>query len=43
MFHNGSMLLSLRVKEYVQWLQLTAKGLRDALSLECTYGRPRGS
>ena len=23
----------------MQWLQLTAKGFRDALSLECTYGR----
>ncbi|CAE7840644.1 unnamed protein product [Symbiodinium sp. CCMP2592] len=26
-------------QEYVQWLQLTAGGLRDALSLECEYGR----
>ncbi|CAE7307798.1 inlA [Symbiodinium necroappetens] len=27
------------VEEYVQWLQMTAKGLRDAMSLECAYGR----
>ncbi|CAE7718680.1 SIK1 [Symbiodinium sp. CCMP2456] len=26
-------------QEYVQWLQLTAGGLRDALSIECAYGR----
>ncbi|CAE7259969.1 inlA, partial [Symbiodinium necroappetens] len=27
------------VEEYVQWLQMTAKGFRDAMSLECAYGR----
>ena len=26
-------------EEYVQWLQMTAKGFRDAMSLECAYGR----
>ena len=26
-------------KEYIQWLQFTAGGVRDALSLECAYGR----
>jgi len=26
-------------QEYVQWLQLTASGLRDAISLDCAYGR----
>ena len=28
------------LQEFVQWLQLNAAGLRDALSLECAYGRP---
>ncbi|OLP81954.1 Internalin-A, partial [Symbiodinium microadriaticum] len=27
------------VEEYVQWLQMTAKSFRDAMSLECAYGR----
>ncbi|CAE7557320.1 ESAG8 [Symbiodinium sp. CCMP2592] len=26
-------------QEYVQWLQLTASSLRDAISLDCAYGR----
>ena len=28
------------LEEFVQWLQFTASGLRDALSLECIDGRP---
>ncbi|CAE7330510.1 inlA [Symbiodinium necroappetens] len=27
------------MEEYVQWLQMTAKSFRDAMSLECAYGR----
>ena len=26
-------------QEYVEWLQFTASAVRDALSLECAYGR----